>query len=171
MQFVNQTMYDKKTLTVYFRVRRKLMRNGKPLVPWIAIILMGIAEILLVHFALLAGEPGQIIRSFVFMLLLLGLIFVVLKEDALQARITLRKIDPDMRLNETEFNDDCFVASELAYHYDDVNYALETKDYFLLFISKQKGKICAKDGFTTGDPDAFRAFLEEKTGVSVEYVE
>ena len=174
MRFVNQTIYDRAALTEYFRVRRRLMRGKTPLFSWLAVAALALAELLVIAMALMAGEPGQLLRSATFMLILLIMIFAIVKEDLVQAMITLKKLDPGMKVNEAVFTDDMFVVSteisEMECEYDRIQYAFETDHYFFFFISKEKGKICDKRGFEEGDPETFRTFIEEKLGEPLEYI-
>jgi len=173
MQFVNQTVYDREALTEYFRVRRLLLRGKHRVIPYILVAVLGLAELFTLVMALLAGEPGQLFRSTFFMVVLVALFFCLLMQDTLQARFTLRKLDPLMRDYETVFDEDGFVVSteetEMQCSYDSIRYAYETEDYFLLFINKEKGKIFSKKGFEAEEIDTFRTFIAEKTGVPVEY--
>ncbi|MBE6995901.1 MAG: YcxB family protein [Ruminococcaceae bacterium] len=173
MRFVNQTVYDRAALTVYFRVRRTLLHGKRRVVPYILLGVLAAAEFFTLVMSLLAGEPGQLVRSTVFMAVVVALFFCILMQDALQARFTLNKLDPAMRDYETVFDEDGFVVSteetEMQCGYDCIRYSYETQDYFLFFISKEKGKIFAKKGFDAEEIDAFRAFIAEKTGSPVEY--
>jgi len=173
MRFVNQTVYDRAALTVYFRVRRKLLHGKRRGIPYILLGVLALAELFTLVMALQAGEPGQLFSSTFFMVVLVALFFCLLMQDTLQARFTLRKLDPAMRDYETVFDEDGFVVSteetEMECAYESIRYSYETEDHFLFFISKEKGKIFAKKGFENGEIDAFRAFIAKKTGKPVEY--
>ena len=47
---------------------------------------------------------------------------------------------------------------------------LEDAGHYYLFISQNAGHILCKSAFTRGDPESFRAFLEERTGQKFLYV-
>lgn len=57
-----------------------------------------------------------------------------------------------------------------AYNYAAVEALLEDAGHYYLFISQNAGHILCKSAFTRGDPESFRAFLEERTGQKFLYV-
>lgn len=57
-----------------------------------------------------------------------------------------------------------------AYNYPAVEALLEDAGHYYLFISQNAGHILCKSAFTRGDPESFRAFLEERTGQKFLYV-
>ena len=54
--------------------------------------------------------------------------------------------------------------------YSEVYAAYESEDHFFLFMSRRDGYIMKKSDFVEGDPAQFAAFLQEKTGRSVQKV-
>ncbi|MBR0311921.1 MAG: YcxB family protein [Oscillospiraceae bacterium] len=50
------------------------------------------------------------------------------------------------------------------YRYEDIAALCERGDYYFFFLGKRYGMIFDKRLFTQGDPETFRAFIEQKTG-------
>ncbi len=68
----------------------------------------------------------------------------------------------------TVFADERYVVStdtiETKYRYEDIAALCERGDYYFFFLGKRYGMIFDKRLFTQGDPETFRAFIEQKTG-------
>ena len=61
-------------------------------------------------------------------------------------------------------------GEEQRHQYESVLSILEDKEYFFLIMGKnQISCTLRKSNFKVGSPDTFREFIEEKTGVSVEF--
>lgn len=72
--------------------------------------------------------------------------------------------------NEYTFRADDFriagVQSASVFPYFQITRAYESKKYFYLYFGEEQAYYIAKDGFTVGDADGFRAFLKDKLGKS-----
>ncbi len=72
------------------------------------------------------------------------------------------------------FGDEGMIARtqvEKVSHRYSAFYALaESKDYFVLYLSKGSGYVLDKNGFSVGDPQAFAAEIQEKTGKPLTFV-
>ena len=54
-----------------------------------------------------------------------------------------------------------------ACNYAAVEAVLEDEGHFFLFMPQNAGHILCKSAFTQGDPERFRTFLAERTGMEV----
>ena len=61
-------------------------------------------------------------------------------------------------------------VDEGTVHYDAFIKIVENKGYYLLFITKYSAHVLPKCDFTQGEPEEFRAFISEKTGLEIKYV-
>ena len=54
--------------------------------------------------------------------------------------------------------------------YESLFEVIETKEVFCIKSTKAHGAVLPKTSFTTGSPDDFRAFIEEKTGKKIRFI-
>ena len=62
-------------------------------------------------------------------------------------------------------------GSELHFEYDLIQSVLEDQERFYLFMNKHSAHILKKASFQQGDPGDFSAFISEKTGEPVKYIQ
>jgi len=78
-----------------------------------------------------------------------------------------------MELN-YQFYEDCFVTytpvSDSRIDYSVIEQVIEDQDHYFLFISANTAHILRKDSFTQGDPMEFYAFITEKCGKEIKYI-
>ena len=62
-------------------------------------------------------------------------------------------------------------AASTGFHYETVQQVCETADYFVFLFSRQHGQIYDKATLSGGTAEEFRAFITEKTGKPIAYIE
>lgn len=62
-------------------------------------------------------------------------------------------------------------TTETKYQYENITSLCETDRYFIFFLGKRHGQVFDKQGFRQGDPDAFRVWLGQKTGKTVQTIQ
>lgn len=65
---------------------------------------------------------------------------------------------------------DAFSDREIRYMYRAVQAVYETEAHFILFVTKATAEVVKKSAFTTGDPAQFADFIQQKTGLSIQYL-
>lgn len=132
-------------------------------------LLIGLTGILFI--ADLAGPiSGPVVRMLsgfflgVGMLLLLGNLGAIGANKSKRERWAEENSKGHYRFSETGF---ASYIGDAAYacNYAAVETLLEDEGHFYLFMSHNSGHILCKSAFTQGDPEHFRTFLEEKTGM------
>lgn len=65
-----------------------------------------------------------------------------------------------------QFTNEDVIISELGkvknFHYRELGELVETKNLYAMMINKYAGIVVTKDGFTEGDPEDFKDFIESK---------
>lgn len=167
MEFVNQTVIDRKALTALAKGARKSVRRRRGHV----IRILGGAIILLnVFFCWVSLWTGDS-RWWVNGALALFLLVIIFGEDQLNGRVSAKYVLPDAREVTTTFDAEQYThrtpSSESRFTYDQIQAVCETEDYFLFYLNRNLGQIFDKNGFTTGSAMAFRDFISRKTGLAV----
>ena len=167
MEFVNQTVIDKKELTALARGPRKSVRRRRG---HIVRIVGGMIILLNVFFCILSIQLGDN-RWWLNGVLALFLLVIIFGEDQLNGRISAKYILPDAREVTASFGPEQYTnvtaSSESHFTYDQIQAVCETQDYFLFYLNRNLGQIYNKKGFTKGTAMAFRDFISKKTGQPV----
>ena len=167
MEFTFQTTYNRPTMTALARALRKTTRKKRNrrahLLGWIAIALGLMLSLPL------GGAPWELsYRTFFTWVVLLILLAVLLWEDALNGYLAVRRLPPNTQLASTTFTDSDYRSvtglGESRFHYDNILALAETEGYFILIFSQSHAQAFDKHTLSGGTVDAFRSFLEEKTG-------
>lgn len=116
----------------------------------------------------ITGTKGVILWEISIVAFVLG--FMLNIYYLMTTRIALRQDRKAMggEIPETviQFTDRDVIISELGkiktFHYRELGEVIETKNLFVLPISRYAAVVAAKTGFTYGNPDDFRKFIEAK---------
>ena len=113
-------------------------------------------------------------RTILNIVVLLALLAVLLFEDQLNGWIAWKRRLPGTEKCTTWFCEEGYYnlleSGKSEFPYDRVMQIAETKDYFVMILSKNHGQLYAKSGLSGGTVDEFRAFLAEKTGKPVQKI-
>ena len=165
---IEQT-YDIRSLTALCRAARKTVRTFARVLRIVCWCVFAAGAALCVLLVALGGAPD--LWMWAVLLLLLALL---LCEDKLNAWIALRQLLPGSAHSTTVFADDAYTVTTdttvTEYRYENVTSLCETERYFLFFLGRKHGQIFDKQGFRQGDPDAFRVWLERKTGMTFQKI-
>ena len=166
---VEQT-YDLASLTALCRAVRKTVRRTARILRGVCwgIVAVG-AALYVLALAVRAVGPGDQL-SILMLAMLAVLSCLLLLEDRINGWIALRQLVPGTAHSVTVFTDGDYTVTtdttETIYHYENITDLCEAEGYFFFFLGKRHGQIFDKRGFQVGGPDAFRAFLEQKTSLT-----
>ncbi|MCI8303365.1 MAG: YcxB family protein [Lawsonibacter sp.] len=168
--FIIQTEIDQKAMTALAAMTRKVLRRGRngPVrrFAWCVVI----AELVLTVLFLRAGVDGWPVN----LLMALIMLACILGEDYVNGVMALRQVLPSGRAVNATFKDDGYVhrtqSGESQWPYRQIQYIVESDDYFALLLDKTHGQIYDKKGFSWGKPEEFREFIQRKTGLKVQKV-
>ena len=167
--FTVEQTYDLASLTALCRAARKTVQRWKTALRAICWVIFALGVVILAASLLLDGQLEFGLLAAVAVLLLL-----LLFEDRLNGWISLRRLIPGTAHSVTVFADDAYTVTtdtlETKYQYKNITALCESERYVFLFLGKKHGQIFDKHGFRQGDPDAFRVWLEQKTGKTVQTI-
>lgn len=171
MEFTFHTIYDQKAVTAMVRALRKTVRKKRNrrthILGWI------ITALALLLTLPLNGEPfvleGRMIVTWAVVLVML---YVMFREDAINARNARKRALPGTQESTVTFTEESFHSStemgDSDWHYDKILQIVEMPDYFVFIFSKNHGQIYDKRHMTGGTPEEFAQFITEKTGKQVQ---
>lgn len=168
--FIIQTEIDQKSMTALARITRRTLRRGRNgpvrMLAWFIVAL----ELFLAFLYIRAGAGGWLVN----LLLACVMLACILGEDYVNGTIGLRQILPASRSVNATFKEDGYVhrtqAGESWWPYRQVRAIVESRDHFAFLLDRTHGQIYDKHGFTWGDPDGFREFIQRKTGLKIQKV-
>ena len=161
--------YDHKALKTMSRVLRKTVRRKRSMVIRAVVWLLAVLYAFLLVLLVLSGGFPNVLEILVELIFLAELLF----EDDLNAWIAARNLLPGTKEADTRFGPSEYVvttqATETRMRYENIGVVGETKDSFVFVIGKRHCQLFPKSGLQSGTPDEFRAFIEEKTGLTARY--
>lgn len=168
--FIIQTEINQKSMTALARMTRRTLRRGRNgpvrMLAWFIVVL----ELFLTYIYIRAGVGGWLVN----VLLACIMLACILGEDYVNGAVGLRHILPSGRSVNAAFKEDGYVhrtqAGESWWPYRQIRAIVESRDHFALLLDRTHGQIYDKKGFTWGDPDGFREFIQRKTGLKVQKV-
>lgn len=169
MEFTCHTTYDQKTLTAMARAVRKTIRAERSrIVRHYGWIVLGL---LVVSLWLSWGTLWQMVLSGVVILLLL---LVHWKEDAINGYFAKRKALPGTECADTTFYSDHYLvktaAAETKWQYNKILALAETKEFLLLVMGMDHAMAMEKANLKGGSLSEFHRFLEERTGRKIQNI-
>ncbi len=162
--FTIEQTYTLAGLTALCRAGRKTVR-GPARIPRLILWAFFLVLAVLVAVSLSLGlSPG--VLAYV---VLVAIPILLLTEDRLNAWIAQRQLLPGSAHSVTVFTPDSYTVTtdttETIYQYENITQLCETQRYFIFFLGKRHGQMFDKSCFQSGTAEAFRAFIEEKTGL------
>ncbi len=165
---IEQT-YDIKTLTALCRAARKTVRTWARALRVACWCILAAGAALSALLIALGGMPDLWMWA-----VLIALLFLLLIEDKLNAWVALRNLVPGTAHSTTVFAEDAYTVTtdttQTRWEYENVTNLCETERYFIFFLGKRHGQCFDKQGFRAGEPDAFRTFIGQKTGKTIQQI-
>lgn len=170
MEFICKTVYDKKAMTTMAKVVRKTIRAKAARRMRIFSCLLIVSLLLSIYIAW--GDPWRIT---LYALVLVLLLLVNWKEDALNGFFAKRAALPGLEAVLTTFRDDCYEVqlsgAMTQWQYDRILILVETKTYLTFVLGRNHAQIFDKTNLEGGTIEELRRFLEEKTEKQIQHIE
>ncbi|MBQ2753683.1 MAG: YcxB family protein [Firmicutes bacterium] len=173
MEFIFETLYDQKALSIMARALRKTIRKKHSKRSHIFGILIIILAILLSFKGNTEGftlTSNFIITWIVIIIMVLALIF----EDSLNAFFAKKRALPGTEKAVTTFKEDVYVsetnAGRTEFFYGNINILAESDGYFIFVFNQNHAQLFDKNNIVQGTSDEFRKFITEKTGKEIQKI-
>ena len=169
MKFTFETDYNQRALTAMARALRKtLRRKSSRTSRFFGMLIVALAAILTIP--AMDGDFTLTVNIAVTWLAAIG----ILAEDSINAYIAKRRMLLGTDSAKSSFMDDCYTSETQVglseWKYDRIDAIAETKGYFVFLFDRSHAQLYDKERISGGSVDEFRSFIEEKTGLPVEYV-
>lgn len=167
MEFTCQTVYDQQTLTVTARALRKTARKAASrharLFAWSSIALC------LVFLCVSLDTPCVWMG---FALAIVLLLLLIWKEDTFSAFFAGKYFFPGPEPVYTAFHADCYESQiagiSIRWPYSNVLFLVEDAHFFIFILEQEYAQAYDKAYLAGGSKAAFRRFLEEQTGKTIQ---
>lgn len=169
MEFTCKTVYDRRALAAMSRALRKTLRkkiDGGLKVFAGVVTLVALITIL---------DPAQSLwlRGLYGVLVFL-MLFVQWKGDSLNAIFAKRKALPGIEVCRARFTQDYYetviAGASTRWQYDRVLAMAETSRYVILLLGRNHAQAFEKRCLEPGNVEAFRGFLEQRTGKYIQTI-
>ena len=167
MEIICSTTYDRRALSALARALRKTVRRTRSrlLRVWCWVLLV----LSLLSAWVSWGEWGTVALNGAVAVLMLA---VLLGEDAINAFFARRNALPGMEVCTVHFLEEHYetkiAGAATQWKYSKLLRLAENDRYLVLILGKNHGQLCDKEGVTGAATEELRAFLEKKTGLTVE---
>ncbi len=173
VRFTVETAYSARAMSRLGRALRCTLRKKhnriSRVISWFLVVLIVIL-LVPVEGAPFVWDARTSLNLLVLVILLLALLF----EDQINGWIAWKRRLPGTENCTTRFGETVYCnvleSGKGEFSYDRVLRLVETRDYFVMILSKNHGQLYAKSGLSGGTVDEFRAFLQEKTGQPVQKI-
>ena len=156
MEIICSTTYDRRALSALARALRKTVRRTR-------------SRLLRVWCWVSWGEWGTVALNGAVAVLMLA---VLLGEDAINAFFARRNALPGMEVCTVRFLEEHYetkiAGAATQWQYSKLLRLAENDRYLVLILGKNHGQLCDKEELTGAAPEELRAFLEQRTGLTVE---
>lgn len=167
MEFTCQTVYDQQTLTVTARALRKTARKAASrharLFAW------SIIALCLVFLCVSLDTPCVWMG---FALAIVLLLLLIWKEDAFSAFFAGKYSFPGPEPVYTAFHADCYESQiagiSIRWPYSNILFLVEDAHFFIFILEQEYAQAYDKAYLAGGSKAAFRRFLEERTGKTIQ---
>lgn len=169
MEFHCKTEYNRKTLAAMSRVLRKTIRAKLSrkirMATLFTVVVCGLSA------CLSWGKVWQFVGE---ILLIVLLLLVNWKEDAINGFFASRKALPGAEFASTTFLPDCYEVqisgAVTRWQYEKVLVLAEDKQYLFFVLGKNHAQAFDKEKLEGGAVDALRSFLMDRTGKEIQQI-
>ena len=173
MEFTMETVYTQKTFTTMARALRKTIRKKKSkrshIFGWLVVVL-GAVLLFAVHLNGTSIKPSTIVT----VTAMAAIVLVTFFEDQINGYVALKRTMPGTAQMTATFHAEGFhTVTEIGntdWNYDKILHIAETPEYFVFIFSVNHAQLHDKRTISGGTAEAFRSFIEMKTGKTVELI-
>ena len=166
MEFIFETIYDQKGVSVMAKALRKTIRKKRSKRTRIFGAIIVLCAIMLTIPE--EGEEFIVTGSMIATWVTVGIMtLTLLFEDKINGYIARKRMLTGMHKSITTFKEDCYTSeTELGkteFYYNNIHVLAETDEYFVFLFKPNHAQIYDKKGMKQGSLDEFRSFIEQKT--------
>ena len=173
MEFIFETMYDQKGISVMAEALRKTIRKKRSKRSHICAILIIILGIILSMPK--NSEEFKITFNFIITwVAIITMVVVLIFQDKINGYIARKRMIAGMEKSITTFKEESYISEtnigKTEFYYKNINLIVETEEYFVFVFDQSHAQIYDKNGITKGSIDEFRKFITQKTEKEIQNV-
>ena len=173
MEFIFETMYDQKGISVMAEALRKTIRKKRTKRSHICAILIIILGIILS----MPKNSEEFKLTFNFIITwvaIITMVVVLIFQDKINGYIARKRMMPGLAKAIVTFKEDGYHSeTEVGssdFKYSTIALLAETKDYFVFIFSQSHAQVYSKKSITGGTIEEFREFITNVTGKEIQKV-
>ena len=173
MEFVFETMYNQKGISVMAEALRKTIRKKKSKKQNLWAILI----IILVVILTIPKNNQEFVITFnlvITWLAVIVMVFTFIFQDKINGYFARKRMIAGMEKSITTFKEESYISAtnigKTEFYYKNIFEVVESNDYFIFIFDKSHAQIYDKNGITKGNIDEFRTFIAEKTDKEIQKI-
>jgi len=173
MEFIFETKYDPKGISVMAEALRKTIRkkkSKKQRVWAILIIILGVMLSMPKNI-----EEFKITFNFIITwVAIITMVVVLIFQDKINGYIARKRMIAGMEKSITTFKEDSYISEtnigKTEFYYKNIQEIAENNNYFIFIFDQSHAQIYDKHGITRGNIDEFRNFITKKTDKEIQKI-
>lgn len=173
MEFIFETLYNQKGISVMAKALRKTTRKKKHKKT-------SVCAILIIIFAIILSLPEKneefIITSnlIITWIAVAIMVFTLLFEDKINGYFARKRMMKGMEKTVVTFNEEAYISEtsvgKTEFYYNNISVIAEDEEYFIFVFDQRYAQIYDKKGITKGTIEEFKQFITEKTGKQIQII-
>ena len=166
MEFIFETKYDQKGISVMAEALRKTIRKKKSKKQHLWAILIIILAVILT----IPKNNEEFVITFnlvITWLAVIVMVFTFIFQDKINGYFARKRMISGMEKSITTFKEDNYISAtnigKTEFYYNNILEIVEKNDYFIFIFDKSHAQIYDKNGITKGNIDEFRNLITKKT--------
>lgn len=173
MEFVFETLYNQKGISVMAKALRKTIRKKKSIRSHIFGILIIVCAIFLSFPK--NGMEFKITGNFIATwLAVIAMVIALIFEDRLNGYIAKKRMLTGMEKSVVTFKEDVYISEtnlgKTEFYYNNITAIAETNEYFVFIFAPNHAQIYDKNGIIKGTIDEFKTFITQKTEKEIQQI-
>ena len=171
MEFIFETKYDQKGISVMAEALRKTIRKKKSKKQHLWAILIIILAVILT----IPKNNEEFVITFnlvITWLAVIVMVFTFIFQDKINGYFARKRMISGMEKSITTFKEDNYISAtnigKTEFYYNNILEIVEKNDYFIFIFDKSHAQIYDKNGITKGNIDEFRNFITKKTDKKIQ---
>lgn len=173
MEFIFETNYDQKGITVMAKALRKTIRKKRSKRSHIFGIIIILCAILLS----ISDKNEEFVITMnlvVTWIAVMVMTVTLLFEDKLNGYIARKRMLPGMEKSIVTFQEESYLSEtavgKTEFYYNNINTIAETDEYFVFIFNQNHAQIYDKKGLKEGTIEGFRDFITQKTEKEIQKI-
>jgi len=173
MEYIFETKYDQKGISVMAEALRKTIRKKRSKRTYIwMILIIALAVILSVP-----KNNEEFVITFNLVITWLVVIIMILTfifQDKINGYIARKRMITGLEKSITTFKEDSYISEtnigKTEFYYQNIIEIVENDEYFIFIFDKSHAQIYDKNGISKGNIEEFKKFLNKKTGKEIRII-